>query len=299
MKILPLTKNPQSVVALDVGGTKISGALLIFDKSKTIPKDTLQVKTHSTGTSQEVIVQIIECIAKLITPYVDAICIGLPSSIRQETGEVLYTNNIATLTNIDVVSHIQKQFHIPVFIDNDANCFALGAFIQHSDIVENFSSQGVIPFVGLTLGTGIGCGVIINGKIVQGAHTAASEIWQLPYKDKTYESYASSKFFYLHNISPKNCFELAQQNDNKALRIYEEFGKNVAHVIYLCVCTYNPKKIIIGGSIAKSQEFFHPSVLRELRKILREYQYLDLEIIYDVISDTVLKGVGHLAFIRS
>ncbi len=288
-----LVAGPEYILALDVGGTKIHTSLVqIQEDSYTIITQT-KVQTYSDGSQLEVLAQLTHCVSQLLDTRVKCICIGFPSTMNQRTGTILETTNIPSLQHVEIRKHFQKQFHIPIYIQNDANCFALGAYLQHKSHIQNDE-----VFVGITLGTGVGCGVITQGNILTGIHTAAAEIWQLPYLDGTIEQYASSKFFESKHISAKDCFLLAKQNDARAVTICAEFAKHVAHVLFVCIVCYNPTKIAIGGSIAKGHEFFAEDVLSALQQKLTSVQFSDIDISYVIDSDVVIKGVAHLAHIR-
>ena len=150
-------------------------------------------------------------------------------------------------------------FILPPKID----CFALGAW-------RYGEGQGTNDMVGLTMGTGIGAGIIIGGKLYNGVNTGAGEIGSLPFKDADYEFYCSSRFFYkLHGDTGANFGKRAQAGDEDALAVWQEFGENVGELIKAVLFTYAPEAIIIGGGIANAFSLFETA----MRKKLESFPY--------------------------
>jgi glucokinase len=124
--------------------------------------------------------------------------------------------------------------------------------------------------VGLTMGTGIGSGIIIDGKLYNGVNTGAGEIGSLPFKDADYEFYCSSRFFsQLHGHTGANFGKRAQAGDKEAIAVWQEFGQNVGELIKAVLFTYAPEAIIIGGGIASAFPLFEAA----MRQTLTSFPY--------------------------
>ena len=129
--------------------------------------------------------------------------------------------NIPSWQEVHLKEILENDFSVPVAVNNDANCFALGAW-------RYGEGKGTQNMVGLTIGTGIGAGIIIDGKLYNGVNTGAGEIGSLPYLDADYEFYCSSRFFSkLHGDTGANFAKLALAGDKEALAVWQEFGSRI------------------------------------------------------------------------
>ncbi|MFT4312949.1 MAG: ROK family protein [Candidatus Woesearchaeota archaeon] len=200
----------------------------------------------------------------------------------------MQTNNIPSLKNIPIRDILFAKFGVPIYIENDANCYALGASLAFSQDID-------VPFIGITLGTGLGCGIVCNGRIIRGQHTSAGEIWQLPHNQNRFEELVSSKFFRAHDTNAKECAELAEHGNHLAHQIFEEFAQNLAHVLYYCYVTYDPHIICLGGSIAKSSHLFLERTKELLNEKLPESVKHSIHIYQRSESKTIILGTAQIA----
>jgi len=151
-------------IGIDVGGTKMHFALI--EEEKVIRE--IRLVTNAQGTQEEVLKEIENGIRELIDDSVEGIGIGVPGLVETKLGIVFNVANIPAWKNVPIKEKLESIFNIPVYIGNDANCFALG---------EKFCGKGK-PFsnvVGLSLGTGVGAGIIVNDKLHIGNHSIAGE----------------------------------------------------------------------------------------------------------------------------
>lgn len=241
-------------IGIDLGGTNVKVALVNGDGIvKSIIEPTLAKSSVEESTNH-----IKNIIHKLFIPKVKGIGIGVPSAVDTERGIVYNAANIPSWKEVHIKSILEKEFKIPTFVNNDANCFALGEKFYGK--AKHYSNV-----VGIVMGTGLGAGIIIDNKIYPGTNTCAGEIGCLPYLDDIYENYCSSHFFIKHNTTGKEAYESALKGDKKALEIWDQFGKHVAELISLIVFTYDPQIIVFGGSISNAFELFRTSVTQNLK----------------------------------
>jgi len=243
-----------TIIGVDLGGTKIHSALI--DGEKVIKECILP--TPQTEKQNEVINAIILAIKNVRTKNAEGIGIGLPGVVDQESGIVNNTQNILSLSGTNIKEILEDEFKISVFINNDANCFVVGEkYFGHSKDYDNI--------VSLTLGTGLGGGVIINDKLYSGKNCGAGEFCAIKYKEHDFEYYCSSQFFKnVHNTTGLDVFNLAENGDRKALNIFKEFGKHLGEAVFTLLLCYDPELIVIGGSIAQANKFFVDSIYEEL-----------------------------------
>ena len=241
-------------IGIDLGGTNmrvglIDGATLVNSVIEPCP---------SKGTEEEVLCQLKRQIAQLMSPMVTSIGIGVPSVVDSVQGIVYNVANIPSWKEVHLKELLEQEFGIPVAVNNDANCFALGVW-------KYGEGKGTKDMVGLTMGTGIGSGIVINGHLYNGVNTGAGEIGSLPFKDADYEFYCSSRFFsHLHGDSGVNFADRARNGDHQALAVWQEFGENVGELIKAVMFTYAPEAIIIGGGISSAFPLFETAMRASL-----------------------------------
>ncbi len=272
-------------LGIDIGGTTINiglvndGAVLqsvsfpSFEKDATLPQTLDHLR---------------ECIDKVITPEVDFIGIGVPSVVDSVRGIVYDTANIASWKEVHIKEELEKTYGLSVSVNNDANCFAIGAASACG-----CDKDGIV--VGVTLGTGVGMGVVYNGLLISGANSGVGELSCLPYKEKTYEDYCSKMFFLGKGSTPKDNYDRAMDGDVRSLDLFKEFGHHLAALIKMVLCAYDPNVIIIGGGVSKSSDLFDSAMREELGRIFPFPRSLDaLRIIYTSKPDVPIAGASLL-----
>lgn len=237
-------------IAIDLGGTNMRVGLT--DNGVLLHKECIDCPAHAS--QQEVMLCLEQLIERNLTPHVRGIGIGVPSVVDAEQGIVYNVANISSWKRVELKKELEQKFKLPVFVNNDANCFALGvARFELNDF------QG--DLVGLTMGTGIGTGIIINGQLYAGKNTGAGEIGSIKYLDLDFEHYCSSDFFVReYSISGKEAGLKAQAGDVEALKIWDDFGRHVGELMKAILYTYDPQKIVIGGGISSAFPLFKKSM---------------------------------------
>ncbi|MGB5895303.1 MAG: ROK family protein, partial [Ignavibacteriaceae bacterium] len=149
---------------------------------------------------------------------------------------------------------LEEQFGIPVYVNNDANCFTVGE--KYFGIGKRFSN-----IVGMTMGTGLGAGIIINNRLYSGMNCGAGEFGSIPYKDQMFEYYCSGQFFEkVHGTKGHILFEEARNSDINALNIFGEFGYHLGNAIKTILFSVDPEAIILGGSVSRAYPYFREAM---------------------------------------
>lgn len=243
------------ILGMDLGATNIRGGLvrekeIISMKEKPI---------RSGGTVEDVLEDIFFIADSLINPGVAGIGIGVPSVVDVEKGIVYDVQYIPSWKEVALKEVMEERYHIPVFVNNDANCFALGEFYFGKGV-------GSEHMIGLTIGTGIGAGIIINRRLYSGPNCGAGEFGTIDYLDHCYEYYASGQFFEnVYHTNGQLVFELAARGDKRALEWYAEMGSHLGKTIKMILYTYDPPLIIFGGSVRHAYPFFKKAMWDEIR----------------------------------
>ena len=269
-----------AILGLDIGGTSIKAGLLLggqLQAIRSIPTPALE--------SQELI---LETLAAFIESYLPqsfaGIGIGIPGLVDAQMGIVLGLANIPSFQHVELRDFLVNRFGKPVWINNDANCFALG--------VHQFGiGQGFQNLVGITLGTGVGAGIIIHGKLYSGVNSAAGEWCGTPYLDRTFEDYCSGKFFNrVYQSKPKTLAKLAQEGDPIALQAFDEFGRHVGELLKVILFSLAPEAIVLGGSIRKTYPLFEKSMRATLQSFPYTSVLAKLQVLVSDLDETAIHG---------
>jgi len=219
---------------------------------------------------------------------VRAIGIGSPGPIDPFEGVVLEPENLPAWRNVPLVRIVEEEFGVPAFLDNDANVAALGEQWQGA-------GKGVGFFMCVTLGTGIGGGAVLDGKLLQGFNGNAAEIGHItidydgppcPCGNRgCLELYASatgivrrtkermererpetSLWEKFENLTAKDISQAAHEGDEFARRMYEETGFLLGVGLVSAINLYNVEVIALGGGMAQAGEILFEPVRRTVRE---------------------------------
>lgn len=279
-------------IGIDVGGTNVKIALV--DDGKIIYSNS--VPTYAQMGYEYTVNNIKQAIRDLMketeTTAADIKGIGFdfPGQVDYKTGVVKLAPNIPGWVNVPIAQMIEEEFHIPTRIDNDVRCAALGEM--------NFGAgKGCQNFVCITVGTGIGSGLVVNGQLVRGAANAAGEIGHIKLQMKDgpicgcgdtgcLEAFASGPSIvamaqdYLKSgkstkfremagdgeITPYIVAKAAEAGDPVAKRIFTIIGEYVGMGLVSVINLLNPEKVIIGGGVAEAGDL----LLEPIRKTVME-----------------------------
>ncbi len=279
-------------IGIDVGGTNVKIALV--DDGKIIYSNS--VPTYAQMGYEYTVNNIKQAIRDLMketeTTSADIKGIGFdfPGQVDYKTGVVKLAPNIPGWVNVPIAQMIEDEFHIPTRIDNDVRCAALGEM--------NFGAgKGCQNFVCITVGTGIGSGLVVNGQLVRGAANAAGEIGHIKLQMKDgpicgcgdtgcLEAFASGPSIvamaqdYLKSgkstkfremagdgeITPYIVAKAAEAGDPVAKRIFTIIGEYVGMGLVSVINLLNPEKVIIGGGVAEAGDL----LLEPIRKTIKE-----------------------------
>jgi glucokinase len=250
--------NNKKVIGIDLGATNIRGAVVTgSDLSEIISQ-----RIKSDGTVDEVLQDIYQVTDALIAKEnITAIGIGVPSVVDVEEGIVYDVQYIPSWKEVHLKGVMEQRYGIPVYVNNDANCFAVG---------EHYfgKGQGTNDMIGLTLGTGLGAGVIINNKLYPGFNCGAGEFGLFPYLDNVLEYYCSGSFFQnIYQLDGVEVFEKAQQGDERSLELYSELGTHLGNAIKMIMYAYDPKLIILGGSVRHAYPYFEQTMWERIKTL--------------------------------
>jgi glucokinase len=271
-------------IAIDLGGTNVRVATVLPGGQV---ERIISEPCRSKGSEEEVLEHIFSLIDELMTPEVDGIGIGVPSVVDTDKGIVYNVVGIPSWKEVHLKDRLEERYHIPASVDNDCNCFALG--------VTSFGrGQGYREAFCVTLGTGVGGSLVIDGQLYRGRNAGAGEIGSIPYLDRDYEYYCSSRFFVGKGTSGKEAAVAAANGDPEALKIMNEFGVHVGKLVQMIMFAYDPAVIILGGSISKAYPLFCDAMWKEIRNFPYPKSVGNLEIFQSEQVHAAFLGAANL-----
>lgn len=249
-------------MGVDIGGSWIRSAL--FDGTYT-PVRRNKRKTEGQRAAEKIVADIVRCI-KCVTGRSDwpsaAIGIGVPTTIGED-GRLESCDNLPTMNRFPLRQALEERLDHNVIIENDANCFALGEWLFGAGRDSRL-------MVCVTLGTGVGLGIIHEGKIFRGASGRAGEVWRSPANlkatsdgNRSVESLVGGRA--LESAYFGICGEMkrgeeiaaiARQSDKVALGVFRSFGRHLGRLLRWLSDILDPDLLVLGGSVAKSADLF-------------------------------------------
>lgn len=281
-------------IGIDIGGTGIKAGL-VDEKYNIVVKDSIPTPK---GTYENMLNGIIGIAQKVASDGgckmsdIKSIGIGCPGSVDDKKGIVTYSNNL-DVPYMPLGPDISQRTGLPVYLGNDANCAALGEFFALDEDVENF--------VAITLGTGVGGGVVINKKLYTGFNGAAGELGHTLLtmngepctcgRNGCWEAYASATALIrdteraakdnpdsiLNQLITENGgkangkipFDAAEQGDEVAKNVVDNYIRYIAEGLINVMNIFQPEVVVIGGGVSKQGG----TLIAPLRKYIKKYVY--------------------------
>ncbi|MBU4343373.1 MAG: ROK family protein [Candidatus Omnitrophica bacterium] len=274
-------KHPKGSVkiGIDLGATRIKMGLV--DKRGRV-SHRRQINTPVNAKKKNVIDSLVENIDGIISEAgiarknVAGIGMGVPGPTDFKKGIVRYFPNIKGWENTPLKSILEKRLGLKVNIDNDVNAMTLGEYVFGA-------GRGAGNVVCLTLGTGVGGGLILNGGIYRGSTMAAGEIGHIPINESgprcncrgmaCIESYIGNRYIlnrikkiFGRAITLEELTRLAKKGNKAAKRIWEDVGTKLGIALTGVVNLLNPDIVVVGGGVSNAGELILGPARLELKK---------------------------------
>lgn len=198
-----------------------------------------------------------------------AAALGFGSAGVIHPGPLTQSDNLPLLNGVDLEVLVKRISGCPVRIENDARCFALAE-------ARFGAGRGALSLCGITLGTGVGCGIVIEGRLHRGSTSEAGEVWRIPLRGQPLERAVSGAgvveaYRVAGGDGPEGTDAAgiatrARGGEAAAMAAWRSFGDDVA---FLCECALSlidPARIVLGGSISRSRDLFEPALRDQLRE---------------------------------
>lgn len=282
-------------IGIDIGGMSIKGGIT-DENGNILAKGSIVTKPYNPY--RETVKDIAGLCKKLMAEAgiteadIKGVGMGIPGTINSQKGVITYSNNIH-FENVPIVKEFRKYIDVPTYIGNDANCAALGEMVFGT-------GKGYKDAIFITLGTGVGSGIIIDGKIFEGKDGAGAEAGHMGIRiggDKCtcgkrgcWESYASATALIrqtqramnrhpeslMHKVaaehgkvSGRTAFIAARAGDKAALGVVNRYVKYVSEGLVSLVNIFRPEILLIGGGISNEGDYF----IKKLQRQVSLYSY--------------------------
>lgn len=263
-----LTQSQPQVIGIDLGGTAIK--LGRFTPDGTCLQS-LSVPTPQPATPEAVLAAIVEAIAS-VDPEQKSVAIGVgtPGPADASGRVALVAINLVNWRDVPLAEELEAKTGLPTIIANDANCAGLGeAWLGAGRRFNNF--------ILLTLGTGVGGAIILNGKLFVGHQGAAGELGLITLNPDgppcnsgnqgSLEQYVSVNAIRRSTgLEPAELGAMAQAGKSEALTFWQNYGNKLGAGLASLIYVLTPEAIAIGGGVCASAEFFFPAALAEIER---------------------------------
>ena len=281
-------------IGIDLGGTNIAAGLVSEDGKILCQASTPTLNKREAIEIVKDMAMLIEKIAKdygIAVSDIKGVGIGSPGSVDYDNGVVVYANNLK-MDMFPLADELNKLTGLPVSIDNDANCAAMGEYVVYEDKVKDF--------ILVTLGTGVGGGIILNRKMLHGFNGAGGEVGHMVIEGNgeectcgrkgCWEAYASVTALIsqtkkameenpdslMHEFAKKEgevtgrtSFDAAKAGDKAAQEVVSQYAIYVAEGITNLENIFQPEMICIGGGISREGEY----LVSPIREFVKKYGY--------------------------
>jgi len=259
-------------ICIDIGGTSIKYGVL-SEKGEIFIDGT--VSTKVTEKENFILSDVKKLIRNILDEYrnyeIKGICVSTAGVVNPEKGEIAYAGpTIPKYTGTKIKEELEKEFSISCEVENDVNCAGLGEYWKGA-------GKGSNSMVCLTIGTGIGGSVILDGKLLNGIGYTAGEIGYMDVNGNYIQNIASSKYLVekvqkekveregiTDTITGVDIFELAKRGDEICIAGINEIISNLAVGVRNIIYLLNPEVIVIGGGITAQKEYLEEKIRKEV-----------------------------------
>ena len=259
-------------ICIDIGGTSIKYGVL-SEKGEIFIDGT--VSTKVTEKENFILSDVKKLVRNILDEYrnyeIKGICVSTAGVVNPEKGEIAYAGpTIPKYTGTKIKEELEKEFSISCEDENDVNCAGLGEYWRGA-------GKGSKSMVCLTIGTGIGGSVILDGKLLNGIGYTAGEIGYMDVNGNYIQNIASSKYLVEKVQKEKveregitdtrtgvDIFELAKRGDEICIAGINEIISNLAVGVRNIIYLLNPEVIVIGGGITAQKEYLEEKIRKEV-----------------------------------
>ncbi|HGL2476375.1 TPA: ROK family protein [Streptococcus pneumoniae] len=286
------------IIGIDIGGTTIKADL--YDEFGTSLNHFKEIETiidYDLGTNQ-ILNQVCDLIGEYTLNHsIDGVGISTAGVVNANTGEIIYAGyTIPGYIGVNFTAEIKKRFGLYTFVENDVNCAALGELWKG----QAKDKKNVVM---VTIGTGIGGSIIVNGQIVNGFNYTAGEVGYIPVGNSDWQSKASTTaLIHLYqkkslktNQTGRTFFTDLRSGDKVAEETFEIFVENLTKGLLTISYLLNPEILILGGGILDSKDILLPEIQSSLAKNAMDNRFLPK----NLVAATLGNEAGRIGAVKN
>ncbi|MBW2038848.1 MAG: ROK family protein [Deltaproteobacteria bacterium] len=297
------------VVGIDLGGTNLRGAAIDLEGSFLARSFTSSLTPLSKGEGVKKLRKEIEGLLEQgLSRGYRPLGIGLGvAGVLSKDGVLTQSPNLQNLAGVPLSEELGSSLSLPLKMDNDANMYTMGEGWRGA-------ARGVKDFCCLTLGTGVGGGIVMGGELYRGAYGTAGEIGHMVIDEDglpcycgnrgCLETYASGTGIVRRAMevgqkvrSSYELYEAANRGDQMAQEIFWEMGRYLGVGMANLVNMLNPAMIVLGGKVSGAWNYFIPSALEEMKRRAFRYPVERVKVVKGMLGDdAALWGCTYLVF---
>ena len=263
------------LIGIDLGGTKIAAAAFDLDGRRLgriarLPT-MARMQMAVTLTNMKRVVKQAKIEAGV---HGDPVVVGMGSSgpLDQANCVLHDVDSLPNLVGFKIGRFSEREFGAPLFLENDAACFALGEAMHGA-------GKGRDIVLGITLGTGFGCGITIHRRIYSGATNNAGEVAYCRVGEsdfdhacsgsgvvRQYSAYSPAEA--RRSVTAKEIGDRAEQGEPEAVRAWRSYGRLVGTAIATLCCVIDPSVVVLGGSVSRRLPLFEETLVQSARAML-------------------------------
>ena len=271
-----------AIVGVDLGGTHVRAGRVREGK---IESSVTRPISNAAG-KRVVLDEVFGAIDAVLDGGVAGIGFCVPSLVDVDTGVVYSVVNIPSWQEVPLKTELERRYGVRSFINNDANAFAVGE-------LHFGKGRGYKNLVGIVIGTGMGAGVVINGRLYSGTNCGAGEIGNIPYRGSTLESWCSGTFLrQASGMDGNSVYFRARGGDRAAQELLTTVGTALGDAILIALYAYDPEIIILGGSVSRAYPLFEQAMRERLESHVFPHALRRLRIACTDTNEVALLGAA-------
>ncbi|MFW2490229.1 ROK family protein [Clostridium chromiireducens] len=273
-------------IGIDIGGTNLRAAVISEEGEIA---DVFKVKNEVVKGASYNLDKLITHIKNEWNKYeIEKIGVGAPGPLDLKVGKLLNPVNLKGWENFNIKEHLSEKLNLPVKVNNDANVAGLAESLVGS-------AKDCESVFYITVSTGVGGALILDKKIINGAHSQAAEIYNMIINEDKYSHAGTNKGglegqcsgvniariaseSYGKTLSTKEVFDLYESNNEKAVQVIEKWVDNISIGIANIISVLDPETVVIGGAVLIHNTYLLPKIIECTKTKVADPAMVDIRI---------------------